>query len=252
MKIVNLFKKELKTKWSSRLLMGILMCLVCSLFASNIILKQQYDLVKDKPKDRLKGYQKIVNQFFTHIKTEGGQILGQIQFETSNEAGVFIKERDKDLTKWRDNIFVKNDTLFLNFNQEATNKMNEYGSGDVFVYIVAPNIQSITADNSHITINDWQQKSMSVNLSNKSSFEVGNIIGSIDLCKISMSNFSTFRINNSKHNAKNIDIQTFEATVSDSCDLSLGNATIQNLKLNATEGNKIELSSETLNALMKQ
>ena len=252
MKIVNLFKQELKTKWSSRLLVTLVVVLVASVFGSSFLLKREYDLVEKEPQGRFQGYKKLVNQSFTHIKAKDGQLLGQIQFETGNEASVFVKERDKDLTKWANNIFVKNDTLFLDFDRDATNKMNEYGSRTVFVCITAPNIQSIVADNSHITADYWGQKSMTVSLSNGSFFEIESMIDSMKFCKISLFKASNFNIDDYKLNKKKVDIQLLEADLKDSCALHLGGAIIKNFKLNATEGNKIELSSETMNVLMKK
>lgn len=264
MKIVNLFKKELKTKWSSRLLVGVLMCLVCSLFASNIILKQQYDLVKDESTGDFKGYKKLVNQPFTHIKTIGGTV-SQIRIESGNEPTVLVKNSGQNWTIMSEKIFVKNDTLFVNLDKQGVNNEYEYNypSRSPTIIIKAPNIQSIDADNSDISVGIWQQKSMTVNLVNLSFFETVSLIEDLDFCKISMSDFSKFTINNYSGKRKNrnsstsrtsgsINIQTVEANLEGGCELHLGNANIKNLKLNAPQGSKIELSSETLNTLMKQ
>jgi hypothetical protein len=250
MTFLNSLKKEIKTKWSARLLVGVLTLVVCSIFASNLVLKREYDLMKSKPKSAFGEYQQVVNQPFKYIKIEGGRTMGQIKFETG-EPAVYIRERDADLTKWTENIFIKNDTLFVVFVKDDTNKMNEYPySGKPFVCISAPNIQSIDVVDTQIYVAKWQQKSMIVNLLKVSNFEIYNTIDNLDFCKISLSNSSSFTINHYKLH-KRINIGMMEADLKDSCSLHLGLANIKNFKLNATDGNTIELASGTLKNLMK-
>ncbi len=266
MKIVNLFKQELKTKWSSRLLVGLMVVFVSSVFGSSFLLKREYDLVEKESEGRFKGYKKLVNQSFTHIKTTGGS-SGQISVETGNEPVVFVKNRGQNWATMAEKIFVKGDTLFVNLDKQGGNYEYHYPPRHPTITIVAPNIQSISADNSYITVVNWQQKKITVNLDNWSTLETMLPLQIVDSFKISMSNFSRFMLNNyfeshisNKYDKNIIDnkingptsILSAEANLKGGCALHLGFANIQNLKLNATEGNKIELSSETLNALMKK
>lgn len=271
MKIINLFKQELKTKWSSRLLMALGILVVASVFGSSFLLKREYDLLqKDEASTafdgRFKGYKKLVNQPFTHIKTVGGSSW-QLGVETGTEAAVFVKNSGQKWAKMAEKIFVRNDTLFVNLNKQGQHYSYSYPSRGPTITIMSPNIQSIDADNSYISVSAWFQRTMTVNLSNASTLETTWPIDSLDTCKISMTNYSKFTIQNyfRSHISSNDDkfvsdtrfsnptiISTFEANLKDGCELSLGSANIQNFKLNTINGNKIELSSETLKGLMKK
>ena len=56
------------------------------------------DLIRNKPKDRFAGYQKIVNQPFKHIVVDSGRIVEDIYIENSNQHSVYIAEKE-DVSK---------------------------------------------------------------------------------------------------------------------------------------------------------
>jgi hypothetical protein len=150
------------------------------------------------------------------------------------------------MNKWANSVFVRNDTLFLN----ALDNYHD-GYGRSFIQVFAPNIESVTLVKSSLTISSLHQKSLKVNLSDWSHFKLGHKISGLDSFKIFMSGKSEIGPKDYSDNKSTLKIQTVEAELQDSCTLNLARADIENFKLKASEGNKIELSSNTLTRLMK-
>jgi hypothetical protein len=253
MKFIHIFINEFKTKWSTKLLVGVFALVVSSIFASNIILKKEYDLIKSKPQDRFSGYQKIINQSFKHIMIDSGRIVENIFFENNNESSVYIAEKE-DVSKWAQNIFIKNDTLFISFNEDSKHKMSSLPSYKMaFLHILSPFIESINLSNTQVVVNKFEQKSLNINLLDFSTIQLDNLPPSMDYWKINMSNYSEFNVSNVfLLNNIQIDVNTVELNLRDSSIVHMGNVKIENLKLNGTKGNSVELSSETLMNLMKK
>ena len=249
MNYLNLLKKEIKTKWSTRLLISVFVFILCSSFASIFLLKQEYYKQKNTIPTALKGFNKALNQSFKHIKVDKC-FYTQIMFDTSKQFAVYIEEKSNREDKWAKNIYIQNDTLFI----KSIDKDVDVFSNSVTdkpILIFAPQIETITLSESGLSIHSLSQKSITINLINKSTLYLNNAIENIDSCKVSMSEHSVFGIN--YHSSpKNINIKTFEADLSGDCQLQLANAHIKNFKLNAKDNNQIQLSSETLNHLIKK
>jgi hypothetical protein len=250
MKFIDIFINEFKTKWSTKLLVGVFALVVSSIFASNLMLKNEYDLNKNKPKDRFAGYQKMVNQPFKHIVVDSGRIVRDIYFENSNQSAVYIAENE-DMNKWAQNIFVKNDTLFVTFKPDDTNKMNSFPSAVTpFLHILAPNIESINLNYTELFIRDFQQNSLNINLLDKSSCTMGRA-NPVDFCKVTMSDYSTFKVD-LPIDLQIINIKSVEVSMQKNSSLQLKQAQIEEIKLNTKGDNTVELSSTTLMNLMKK
>jgi hypothetical protein len=247
MKYLNLLKKEIKTKWSTRLFILVLALIACTIYASNVQLKHHYDLSKNAPKDRFKGFKKVFDAPFKHIKIENC-VYKTIHFDTiSQQQGVYIMDNDEVFYKCAKDISVKNDTLFLK-NMDAY----DYDFGRFPLHIFASQIESITLIKGNLFLSTLNQKALTINLFDLSHFILSNKMTDLFFCKITMSGKSEINARYSRDNKKDINIQTVEAELQDSCTLRLGVVNIDNFKLKATEGNKIELSSKTLNSMMKK
>jgi hypothetical protein len=256
MKFIHIFINEFKTKWSTKLLVGVFALVVSSIFASNIILKKEYDLIKSKPKDRFSRYQKIVNQPFKHIVVDSGRLVGEIYIESSSQSSVYVAQNLDISTLLAQNIFVKNDTLFVKLNETTFSQFSDMDKKLIkqmnpFLHVLSTDIQSISVSNSDIRIDTLHQKGLTINLSNHAHFEINNGISDMDFCKVSLRNFSDFLITE-RITDKKINIKSAEIDMRDSSVLYLKLANISNLKFNATQGNTIELSSGTLMNLMKK
>lgn len=192
----------------------------------------------------------MLNQPFKYIVADSGKIIDNIYFENSNQSVVFI-EKQEDMSQWVENIFIKNDTLFLKFSTTDKNKiMGSPKFQKPFLHILAPNIESIRLNNSEIFIRDFQQKSLNINLSDKSKCTMGRA-NPIDFCKISLSDYSDFIVE-LPIDLKVINLKSVDVNMQKNSSLLVKQAQIEQLKLTATDENIIELSSATLMNLMKK
>jgi hypothetical protein len=256
MKFIHIFINEFKTKWSTKLLVGVFALVVSSIFASNILLKNEYDLMKNKPKDRFAGYQKMVNQPFKYIVVDSVSLAGDLLFEFSNESSVYMTQILDMPAQLTQNIFISNDTLFVklnegNFSQYSDVEKKQLNRKNPFLHVLSPDVQSISVSNSVVVMDTKNTNGLTINLSNHAHFTMKNKITNLDFCKISLRNFSTFMIEENISDKK-INIKTVEADMRDSSNLYLKHANIDNFKFNATQGNTVELSSGTLMNLMKK
>lgn len=158
-------------KISSTILLILLIVIVSSLFASNLVLKKQYQRV-DKS-DLYWNYSKILEQPFRHIVIEGGNTT-QIAFEQNRHCSVRVL--DYWMGDQKDNkvkAYVKNDTLHLKFLYQYTNLGDKYWiQSHVLVRVAAPELLSVKGINTNFEMDKMQQKSLAVNLSGKSRFEM--------------------------------------------------------------------------------
>jgi hypothetical protein len=98
-------------KVSSVILLVTFVLLMTAMFASNVILKKEYDKV-DKS-DLYWTYEKILEEPFKHLKIEGGN-LTNIAFEQNKNPSVRVSQNWHGYEQ-RLKAFVKNDTLFVKF-----------------------------------------------------------------------------------------------------------------------------------------
>ena len=165
-------------KLSSKILLAMLILLVSGLLMSNIVLKKEYNKI-DKS-DLYWNYTTVFSKPFKYIKIDGGNIT-HIAFEQSKKYSVRV------LNVWkRDHpqllqSVVKNDTLFLKFiyapdNQNEKNWMKLA----TVVRVFSPELLSVEGFNTKFGMFKLKQKSISVNMSGKSEFEVESMIPDMD------------------------------------------------------------------------
>src|SRR3954451_10040283 len=99
-------------KISSTILLATFLLLVTALFASNFLLKKEYDKI-DKS-DIYWTYGSILEQPFKHLVIQGGN-LTHIAFEPSKKFSVRVFRMWKGLESEAVKAFVKNDTLFVSY-----------------------------------------------------------------------------------------------------------------------------------------
>jgi hypothetical protein len=158
------------------------------LLLSNIVLKKEYDKI-DKS-DLYWNYTNVLNQHFKYIKIDGGNIT-DIAFEQSKNCSVRI------LNDWKRNhpqltqSFVKNDTLFLKF-MYASDNQNEKDmmKSTTLVRVFSPELLSVEGFNTNFEMFKLKQKSMNVNITGKSKFEVESMIPSLDSITVSQQDSS--------------------------------------------------------------
>jgi hypothetical protein len=255
MKYLNSFKKEIKHKWSTRLLVGVFAFILCSSFASTLLLKREYDKQKNQPPFPLKNLSKAINQPFKHIKIEKC-FRTNVVFDTSKQYAVYIDEKNKVEATWSKSIYILNDTLFIknidkNEDDFSSNFIGKTPNEAIPIRVFAPEIASVTISVGHFDINSLNQKSMSINLLKSSYFYLKNANQDLDALTISMADNSNVNLYSEKQNQR-IYVKNMDVTLTESCSLMLGNAFVENLKLNGNPQGRIELSTQMLNYLMKK
>jgi hypothetical protein len=262
-------------KWTSVILFTIMVMLVLGLFASNIVLKAQYKQL-DK-NDTYWTYGKILEKPFKYLKLDGGN-LTNIAFEQSPAYSVRVLH---DWQRVRENPIsarVNNDTLYIKFtykseDQGETNWMRRL----TLVRIFSPEILSVEGFNTNFEMFKLKQKSISVNMSGKSRFEVESFIPDLDSLNVVQRDSSEVVFEMSPEYAgpksgvmenkalqalatppsqqvsnEAMTIKSLNANLKGHTILDVGHAQIQGLKLNITDTSAIILSGAALRKFCKE
>src|SRR3954462_4493578 len=125
-------------KISSLILLVTFVLLIATMFASNLVLKKEYDKL-DKS-DTYWTYGKIIEQPFKHLVIDGGNIT-RIAFEPSANASVRVFKNWYGYEQKQVKAFVKNDTLYLHFPNQVTNPGEKrYLQWNTMVRIFSPQL----------------------------------------------------------------------------------------------------------------
>ncbi len=275
-------------KLSTTILLVTLVLLVSAMFASNVILKKEYDKV-DKS-DLYWTYDKILEQPFKHLKIQGGNIT-HIAFEQSKNPSVRILKNwdgyDRGLVK----PFVKNDTLFIKFSNIYRDQgEKQWMKWNTLVRIFSPELLSVDGSDTDFELFKLKQKSININLSGKSKLEVESYLYNYDSLTISQKDSSevvfemspdlmtsdpialekealkghaTIQVEplNSGNTMvapapvrkgwETMTVQSLSANLKNISLLDIGHAQIKSLKLNIADSSAVILSGGTLKRMQK-
>lgn len=262
-------------KWSTGILIVMLTMLVAGLFASNIVLKREYD--KMDKNDIYWNYGKVLEQHFKYLKIEGGNFTN-IAFEQSPNCSVRV------LHDWQRNhenpieTFVKNDTLHVKFTYNASpGGENSWMQWITMVRIFSPELLSVDGFNTKFEMFRLKQKNLSVSMSGRSKFEVESFIPDFDSLNIFQKDSSevVFEMSPEYKAAPSVEykdkalvtvrpdqkqirsneaitIQSLNADLQGNSLLDVGHAQIQSLKLSITDSSAIILSGGALRTACRQ
>ncbi len=165
-------------KLTSKILLALLLLFTIGLFASNSILKKEYDK-KDK-NDIYWTYDVILNKPFKYLDVEGGNV-STIAYEQSKTASVRIYKDWDGFKTGRVKAEVKNDTLFIKFsNNNKDQYEKQFLRWNTALRIFSPELLSVKGVDTKLEMFKLKQKSISVDMSGKSSFEIESMITSFD------------------------------------------------------------------------
>ena len=233
-------------KLTSKILTAMLLLFIAGLFISNSILKKEYD--KTDKNDLYWNYGKILEQPFSHIKMEGGNITN-IAFEQSSNTSVRIFKDWEGYQKRSVITTVKNDTLFLKFPNTYRDIFEKNWMGrNTLVRIFCPRLLSFTGNNSKFEMFKVKQKNMSVTLTGKSDFELESMNTEMDSLHISQQDSSmvVFEMSPDYKITESFHVKSVDATIRGVSALDLGHAQIDSLKLSIADSAAILLSGGTL------
>ena len=263
-------------KLSSRILLATFLLLIAGAFSSNTILKKQYDEL-DKS-DIYWNYDKILQQPFSHLKITGGNGTNII-YEQSKKPSVRLLHEWVQYHGGHIKSEIKNDTLYIAFDFIPANSFEKFWlEGTVPLRIFSPELLSVTGVNTRFEMDKLKQKSIAVNMSGKSKFEIESLYPSMDSINVMQQDSTSvvfemspdYRKSSSKnepkekvelHNEKGIktvyptrqndftesmSINSVTANVKDYSILDIGHFQVQKLQLNIADSAGIILSGNAL------
>lgn len=237
-------------KISTKILIGLCLFLVGGLFASNMILKKEYD--NPNKKGRFGDYKTVLQQPFRHLKVENGKDYGVIIIMQGDKSEVRVPKTWTNFSLDTADKYVKNDTLFLKFTEKEKPQSYSYSSSATYVF--APEMLSVEGNNTEIQLAAFKQKTLDIRLSNASLIDISRDFSDLDSLKLSLSGISQLNFVLTGKQASNhfIKVQSVKANLQDSSKLYMNFVDIKSLKLTSTPNNEIQLSSGTLQTLLKQ
>jgi hypothetical protein len=233
-------------KLTAKILSAMLLLFIAGLFVSNSILKKEYEKV-DK-NDLYWTYCKILEQPFSHLKIEGGNITN-IAFEQSSKSSVRIFKDWEGFQKGTVTASVKNDTLFLKFPNTYRDIFEKNWMGwNTLVRVFSPQLLSITGNDTKFEMYKMKQKNMNVFLSGKSSFELESMTTELDSLHIVQSDSSAvvFEMSPDYKISESFHLKWVDATVKGVSILDLGHAQIDSMRLSIADSSGILLSGSAL------
>jgi len=242
-------------KLSTKLLGGLGVLTVAALFSANIAMKQDYD---NTDKDSFYwGYGKILEQPFTHISTEGGNIT-QIAFEQNEKPSVRVLKQWPGYRNGSVKAFVRADTLFLKFPNGDTAgdnaKVKDWIKHTTLVRIFAPQLSSIDGFDTDFDLLKLHQKYVSVNLSGRSAMEIETSCMEMDSLRVVGSNASNILLETSPDVVAGsiIRIRSADIHLQGTSKLDLGPTQVSSLRINVADSALINLSGFSVNKINHQ
>jgi hypothetical protein len=169
-------------KFTTTVLSGLGLLILAGSLSSNIILKNEYDRI-DKS-DLYWTFTKILEKPFSHLVISGGNET-HIAFEQSAKPSVRLLQ---DWVKYHNGNIkadIKDDTLFIDFDYKPGNPFEKFWTqGTTPVRIFSPQLLSVKGYNTNFEMFKLNQKSINVNITGKSKFEVESSIKELDSINI--------------------------------------------------------------------
>jgi len=245
-------------KFTSKVLLVLLVVLIGGLLSSNIILKREYDKI-DKS-DIYWNYERVLQQPFKYLKITGGNGT-KIAFEQSPKYSVRILQEWKRYYGGEIKAHVTNDTLIINFDFVPANLYEKFWmKGITAVRIFSPELLSVEGFNTNFEMFNLKQKSIAVNMSGKSKFEVESMIPGMDSINVVQKDSSSvefemsldykstplFTSSNGIKSDEAMNINSVNANLKGYSILDVGHAQIQSLQLTVADSSAIVLSGGAL------
>jgi hypothetical protein len=244
--------------------------MIAGLLSSNMILKNQYDALDRS--DMYWTYNKVLEQPFKYLNITGGNETN-IFYEPSAKPSVRLLQEWVKYHNGEIKADVRNDTLFLDFNYKPANSYEKFWLENAApVRIFSPELLSVTGNNTHFEMQKIKQKSIHVNITGKSQFEVESMNKSMDTVTIYQRDSSAivfemspeyltttfsdntrigFSATNTTQTNRNesMSINAVNADIGGHCLLDIGHAQIQSLQLHIEDSSGVILSGGTLKKL---
>ena len=233
-------------KLTTKILSTMLLLFIAGLFASNMLLKKEYD--KTDKSDIYWTYGKILEQPFKYLNIEGGNVTN-IAYEQSKTASVKVLKDWDGYKSDRIKTYVKNDTLFITFpNTYKDQYEKRWLNWNTLIRIFSPELLAVNGVDTKLEMFRLKQNNLTVSMSGKSSFEVESMQPYFDSLKISGKDSSAIEIEMSPdyQTTESFLVKSVIADIHDVSILDIGHAQIESLKFIVDDSSAILLSGGTL------
>ena len=233
-------------KFTSKILVAMLVIVIAALLSSNIILKKEYDKV-DKS-DIYWNYKNVLQQPFKYLVIKGGNTT-RIAFEQSPKYSVRILQEWQRYHNGEIKTYVSNDTFYINFDFNPSAGDETFWMQNITtIRVFSPELLVVNGFNTNFEMFKLKQKSIEVNMSGKSMFEVESLIPNLDTLYISQKDSSAVVIEMSPDYKKSetFHVKYVHADVKGVSMLDLGHGQIDSLQLSIADSSGILLSGGTL------
>jgi len=175
-------------KFTTKIIVTILLLIIAGLVFSNVILKREFDKV-DKT-DIYWNYEKVLEKPFKYLKITGGNI-SNIAFEQSPHPSVRLLQEWKRYHGGHIKANVQNDTLYIDFDFSPPNPFEKFWlRGSTPLRIFSPELLSFTGYNTNFEMFKARQASINVNVSGRSRFELESMTPDLDSLSVAESDSS--------------------------------------------------------------
>jgi hypothetical protein len=233
-------------KLSNIILTTTLVLGVSGIFASNIILKKEYDKVdKDDP---YWNYGKVQDQPFRHVNIKGGNITN-IVFEQSRLSSVRILKSWRGIWDGSVKTYVKNDTLYVSFPNEPKDLAEKFWLMRIVpVRIFCPELLSVAGFDTRLLLDKYNHRNLRVKLSGKSRLRVSSYVRNMDKVEVSQKDSSDITVAMSRdlEGPGEMKINQVVADCAGTSLLDLQTSDIEHLDINLADTAAIALSGTTL------
>lgn len=233
-------------KFTSKILLALLVVLIGAVLSSNIILKNEYDKV-DKS-DIYWNYKNVLQQPFKYLVIKGGNTT-RIAFEQSSKYSVRILQEWQRYHNGEIKTYVSHDTLYINFDFKPAAGYETFWMQDATtVRIFSPELLVVNGFNTNFEMFKLKQKNISVNMSGKTKFEVESLIPNLDTLYISQRDSAVvvFEMSPDYKKSQTFHVKYVAADVKGVSVLDLGHGQIDSLQINIADSSGILLSGGTL------
>lgn len=239
-------------KLSTTILVMVLLLAVAGVFASNVILKKQYDKI-DKS-DRYWNFTRVIQQPFSHVKITG-PALSKIIFEPNKTASARVSnfwdkaQRDSVLK-----LSVNNDTLYINFSDKGLHSdEREWLAGQQYLRIFAPQLKSVSGNSINFSTENLSQNDIAINVSGRSTVDIETQQPHFTSVAVSESDSSKvkFFVTHEFERKHVINFDHLTADLKGGSVLNIGNADAKDMTLNIADGSTIVLSGKSLKGIRK-
>ncbi len=231
---------------TSKILIGILLLMTSGLFAANMYLKNEYE--KTDITDIYWTYGKILEQPFKHLVIKGGNIT-KIAWQPANTSSVKLLKMWKGYENNSVKARVKHDTLYIDFpNVYDDLREMDYMKWTTILRIFSPELLSVTGVDTKLEMFKTTQKSISVNMSGKSIFEIESMITSFDSINVVQRDSSevVFEMSPDYKKTESFHVNYVKADLKGYSLLDIGHAQVDSLQLSVADSSGVLLSGGTL------